>query len=116
MAARLEVIDYFDASNRSLVHRILERLWDTIASRAVERPEGSYTASLIAGGVNTTTRKLTEEATEVLLAAKDHAAAGGAGSADLAEEAADLLYHLLVVLAERETEPAAALEVLDRRS
>ncbi len=49
----------------------LEELWATIASRATERPEGSYTASLLAGGVDAAGRKVTEEATEVLLAAKN---------------------------------------------
>ncbi len=92
----------------------LEGLWRVIAQRAATKPEGSYTAQLVAGGVNATGRKLTEEATEVLLAAKDHAA--GVNQGELAEEAADLLYHLLVVLAERGESPASVLDVLDRRS
>ncbi len=92
----------------------LEGLWRVIVQRAATKPEGSYTAQLIAGGVNATGRKLTEEATEVLLAAKDHAA--GVNQGELAEEAADLLYHLLVVLAERGESPASVLDVLDRRS
>lgn len=94
--------------------RRLERLWDVIADRAARRPEGSYTAGLLAGGVNATTRKVTEEATEVLLAAKDHAAGGDTG--ELANEAADLIYHLLVVLAERGEMPASFLDALERRS
>lgn len=92
----------------------LEKLWGVIADRVAARPEGSYTADLVSQGVNATTRKLTEEATEVLLAAKDHAA--GLDTGELAEEAADLIYHLLVVLAERGTQPAAVLDVLERRS
>jgi phosphoribosyl-ATP pyrophosphohydrolase len=60
-------------------------------------------------------RKLTEEATEVLLAAKDHAA--GTGPADrVTEEAADLVYHLLVLLAERGLSPADVASVLQSRS
>lgn len=79
---------------------VLPSLWATITARAEQRPEGSYTAQLLDGGVDTCSRKVTEEATEVLLAAKDHAA--GAGSAErVVEESADLLYHLLVLLAER---------------
>jgi phosphoribosyl-ATP pyrophosphohydrolase/phosphoribosyl-AMP cyclohydrolase len=78
----------------------LPRLWATITSRGEQRPEGSYTAGLLEGGVDTCSRKVTEEATEVLIAAKDHAA--GTGSPDrVVEESADLLYHLLVLLAER---------------
>ncbi len=50
----------------------------------------------------------------MLLAAKDHAA--GEPTAELAAEVADLIYHLLVVLAERDMQPAAALDVLERRA
>ena len=53
----------------------LETLWSTIAARAADRPSGSYTATLLDGGVDAVGRKVTEEATEVLLAAKDDAAA-----------------------------------------
>ena len=78
----------------------LSHLWATITSRAQQRPEGSYTAQLLDGGVDACSRKVTEEATEVLLAAKDHAA--GTGRPDrVVEESADLLYHLLVLLTER---------------
>lgn len=99
----------------------LEQLWATIASRAAERPAGSYTTGLILGGVDATSRKVTEEATEVLLAAKDDAAAEAAGadrsatSAALAGEAADLLYHVLVVLAERGLGPGAVIGTLRAR-
>lgn len=93
----------------------LERLWAVIADRARSRPEGSYTTSLLAGGPDRTGRKVVEEATEVLLAAKDHAA-GIADDGRLAEEAADLVYHLLVALAERGVDPALVLDVLDDRS
>lgn len=94
--------------------RRLEELWRVIADRAAARPAGSYTADLIGAGVNATTRKVAEEAAEVLLAAKDHAA--GRDSGQLAEEAADLIYHLLVVLAERGESPAAFLDALERRA
>jgi phosphoribosyl-ATP pyrophosphohydrolase/phosphoribosyl-AMP cyclohydrolase len=78
----------------------LDRLWGVIESRAAERPEGSYTTSLLDGGVDAVGRKVTEEATEVLLAAKDHAAGKGS-ERRVAEEAADLVYHLMVAVAER---------------
>ncbi len=99
----------------------LETLWSTIAARGADRPEGSYTASLLAGGVDAAGRKVTEEATEVLMAAKDDAAAQRAGTdrsptqAALAGEAADLLYHALVLLAERDLAPSAVIEVLRGR-
>ncbi len=99
----------------------LEDLWATIADRAARRPEGSYTARLLAAGVDGPARKVAEEATEVLMAAKDDAAveaAGGDRGATrdaLVGEAADLLYHALVLLAERDLPPAAVLERLRSR-
>jgi len=99
----------------------LETLWSTIADRRDRRPPGSYTASLLDGGVDAIGRKVTEEATEVLIAAKDDAVAEAAGadraptSTALADETADLLYHALVLLAERGLSPGVALEVLRAR-
>jgi phosphoribosyl-ATP pyrophosphohydrolase/phosphoribosyl-AMP cyclohydrolase len=99
----------------------LEALWATIAERAATRPEGSYTARLLAGGVDAVARKVTEEATEVLIAAKDDAAAEAAGadreatSEALAGEAADLLYHALVLLAERGLPASTVIATLRAR-
>ena len=99
----------------------LEKLWATIAARAAERPAGSYTTSLLEGGVDAVGRKVTEEATEVLLAGRDDAEAERAGTDRtvtrdaLAGETADLLYHALVLLAERDLEPRAVLDVLESR-
>ena len=99
----------------------LETLWRTIAERAAARPAGSYTTSLLEGGVDATSRKVTEEATEVLLAAKDDATAEASGAdrtgtrAALAGETADLLYHALVALAERDLPPSAVIDVLRAR-
>jgi len=99
----------------------LESLWSTIASRAAERPAGSYTTSLLEGGVDAAGRKVTEEATEVLMAAKDDAAAEASGADRattrdaLAGEAADLVYHALVLLAERGVPPSEVVEVLRER-
>jgi phosphoribosyl-ATP pyrophosphohydrolase/phosphoribosyl-AMP cyclohydrolase len=94
----------------------LETLWSTVASRAAERPASSYTTALLDGGVNATGRKVTEEATEVLLAAKDDAVASTDATRDaLAGEAADLLYHTLVLLAERSVDPSAVLGQLRAR-
>jgi phosphoribosyl-AMP cyclohydrolase / phosphoribosyl-ATP pyrophosphohydrolase len=95
----------------------LETLWSTIAARAADRPAGSYTASLLKGGVDAVGRKVTEEATEVLIAAKDDAAASSSETtqAALAGEAADLLYHALVLLAERHLPPSVVIEALRAR-
>ena len=99
----------------------LETLWATIAARAAERPSGSYTTSLLDGGVDLVGRKVTEEATEVLIAAKDDATAAADGADRsatrdaLAGEAADLLFHALVLLAERDVPPSAVIDVLRGR-
>jgi phosphoribosyl-ATP pyrophosphohydrolase/phosphoribosyl-AMP cyclohydrolase len=99
----------------------LETLWSTIEDRRDRRPVGSYTVSLLDGGVDAIGRKVTEEATEVLIAAKNDAAAEAAGadraltSTALAAESADLLYHALVLVAERGLSPRAVLDVLVTR-
>ena len=100
----------------------LETLWATIASRAADRPAGSYTAELLNGGVDAAARKVAEEATEVVMAAKDDAAAEST-AADrtatrqaLAGEVADLAYHALVLLAERGTAPSLVIDELRDRS
>ena len=99
----------------------LETLWATITARAAERPAGSYTAGLLAGGVDSVARKVTEEATEVLMAAKNDAATEAAGADQtatrdaLAGETADLLYHTLVLLAERDLPASALIEALRAR-
>lgn len=67
----------------------------TIQSRKAHPVEGSYTAKLFAGGVDRIGKKIGEEATEVVIAAKN------ADRGELVWETADLLYHALVLLAER---------------
>lgn len=91
----------------------LERLWATIRERAEQRPDDSYTTTLLDDG-DLAVRKVTEEAIEVLMAARDHAR-GGATDARLAEEMADLIYHLLVVSAERGLSPTLVIEELASR-
>ncbi len=99
----------------------LETLWSTIETRRSTRPAGSYTTSLLDGGVDAAGRKVTEEATEMLMAAKDDAAAEASGAdrtetiAALNGETADLLYHALVLLAERGQAPASVIDVLASR-
>ena len=92
----------------------LSRLWATIQARKEERPEGSYTFSLPDGGPEAVGRKVVEEAVEVVLAAKDHSLGGP--SVRVAEEAADLIYHLFVALAERGIELDEVMEVLECRA
>jgi phosphoribosyl-ATP pyrophosphohydrolase/phosphoribosyl-AMP cyclohydrolase len=97
----------------------LETLWTTIDDRAAADPTTSYTARLIAAGVDAPARKVAEEATEVLMAAKDDAMADAASRAAtrdaLTGEVADLLYHTLVVLRERGLPPSAVIARLRER-
>ena len=74
-------------------------LWQTISERAADLPEDSYTADLIRAGTDATARKVIEEAGEVLIAAKNHEFGGDPER--VISETADLLYHMLVLLAER---------------
>jgi phosphoribosyl-ATP pyrophosphohydrolase/phosphoribosyl-AMP cyclohydrolase len=97
----------------------LETLWATIDARATADPAASYTARLVVGGVDAPARKVTEEATEVLMAAKDDAVAAPDFRATtrnaLAGEVADLLYHTLVLLRERGLPPGAVIARLRER-
>ena len=98
----------------------LETLWSTIDERARTRPAGSYTTRLLDAGVDLPARKVAEEAVEVLMAAKDDAVAQGTADpardqGPLAGEMGDLLYHLLVLCAERGLRPSEVLDVLRSR-
>lgn len=73
----------------------LTRLYDLIESRKRERPEGSYTTYLFDQGIDKILKKVGEEATETIVAAKNE------DRAPLVSEASDLLYHLLVLFVER---------------
>jgi phosphoribosyl-AMP cyclohydrolase / phosphoribosyl-ATP pyrophosphohydrolase len=80
-----------------------------IARRAEAGPEGSYTAGLLAKGADAVLKKIGEEATEVVLAGK------GESDERLAEESADLLFHLLVALRQRGISLAHVARVLRAR-
>jgi len=89
-------------------HEALPALERVLAQRAAERPEGSYTAELLADPPRIG-EKVREEADEVA-----RAAAGESGER-VAEEAADVLYHLAVLLRSRDLGLADAQRVLDGR-
>lgn len=97
------------ADGRSL-GRVLGDLGRVITDRDRVRPEGSYTAELLAGGRELPARKVGEEAVEVL------AAALAETDARLAEESADLLYHLLVLWRAAGLEMEEVAAVLERRA
>ena len=89
-------------------HEVLPGLERTIAARAAERPDGSYTASLLADPPRIGD-KVREEAEEVARAAREES------DERVAEEAADVLYHLAVLLRGRGLSLADAEEVLRGR-
>jgi phosphoribosyl-ATP pyrophosphohydrolase len=91
---------------------ILTDLFDVIEQRKEHRPEDSYTASLFTHekGQNAVLEKLGEETTELVLAAKDE------DHDEIAHESADIVYHLLVLLAMHEMDvDDLRRELADRR-
>ena len=85
-------------------------LWRTISERAQERPAGSYTTSLLEAGTPAVARKVGEEAVEVVTAALSE------GDERVISEAADLIYHLYVLLASRGIDLAAVEDELASRA
>jgi phosphoribosyl-ATP pyrophosphohydrolase/phosphoribosyl-AMP cyclohydrolase len=89
-------------------HESLPRLERTIAARAEARPAGSYTAELLADAA-LAGAKVQEEAEEVVRAVREES------DQRVAEEGADLIYHLTVLLRSRDLTLADAERVLDGR-
>jgi phosphoribosyl-ATP pyrophosphohydrolase/phosphoribosyl-AMP cyclohydrolase len=83
-------------------------LWRTVVERVRERPEGSYVASIADAGVERAAQKLGEEAVEAAVAAT-------ARDGRLVEEAADVLFHLYVLLAVAGADIADVEAELERR-
>jgi phosphoribosyl-ATP pyrophosphohydrolase len=88
---------------------ILDRLFEVIESRRDGDSDASYTAKLLARGTPKIAQKVGEEAVETVIEAMK--ADGG----KLAEESADLLYHLLVLWADKGVRPDAVWGVLAER-
>lgn len=87
----------------------LARLAETIAARKGADPDSSWTAKLLAKGPEKCAEKFGEEAVEAIIEAVK------GDRARLTSEAADVLYHLLVMLAARDVTLDAVLAELDRR-
>lgn len=92
------------------IEGVLEDLYSLIEQRKEQRPEGSYTTYLFNSGLDKILKKVGEEATETVVAAKN------ADTGRLTSETADLLYHLMVLLVERGVELGDVIrELKDRR-
>lgn len=93
---------------------LLQDLYQLILDRKEQRPEGSYTTYLFNSGLDKILKKVGEESAETIIAAKN-------GSSDearklLAGEISDLLYHLLVLMVERNVSLQDILTELNHRA
>lgn len=88
----------------------LEELYKIIEERKKKMPEGSYVASLFRDGNDRIVQKIGEEATEVVIAAKNE------GKERIIAEVADLMFHTLILLANYNIKPEEVLEELDKRN
>ena len=92
---------------------VIEVLEAMLAERRFGDPEKSYVAKLHHKGIDHILRKVSEEATEVVMAAKD--AARSMNNEDVIHEVADLWFHTLVLLSHLEEPPSAVIAELERR-
>ena len=88
---------------------ILNEVYDVVMSRKKEMPEGSYTTYLFTKGLDKILKKVGEEAAEVIIGAKNR------NRNEVIYEAGDLLYHLMVLLAEQGIEPRDVYQELAKR-
>ena len=94
---------------KSGTNGVLEAVYDVIADRKINPKEGSYTNYLFEKGIDKILKKLGEENTETVIAAKNP------GSEELVYEIADYLYHLMVLMAEKDVSWDDVLDELARR-
>jgi len=88
---------------------IINELYGVIKGRIAEKKEGSYTYSLHREGIDKILKKVGEEAMEIVLAAKHQE------KKDIIYETGDLLYHLLVLMAEKDIKPSELFDELRSR-
>lgn len=88
---------------------VLERLGEVLEQRKGADPDSSYVAGLYAKGLDKILKKIGEEATETVMAAKD------GDTQHIVREVADLWFHSMVLLAHQGLGPQAVLAELDRR-
>lgn len=88
---------------------VLTELAQVLAARKTADPRSSYVAGLYAKGLDAILKKVGEEATETVIAAK------GGDRAALIHEIADLWFHTLVLMAQKDISPAEILSELERR-
>ncbi len=87
----------------------LNELQELINTRKKNLPDGSYTTSLFKKGINAIAQKVGEEAVELIIESKDH------DDEKFLNEAADLLYHYLVLLSAKEKNLDDVIDILRER-
>ena len=93
---------------------LLEDLYQLIRERAEQRPENSYTTYLFEQGLDKILKKVGEESAETIIAAKN--VRGAEGRQQLSSEISDLLYHLLVLMVDRDLRLADIVSELHART
>lgn len=89
--------------------KIIREVYDVICDRKVNKKEGSYTNYLFDKGIDKILKKVGEETAEVIIAAKNDS------FEELRYEIADLMYHLLVLMAKKDMTPEDLYEELEGR-
>jgi phosphoribosyl-ATP pyrophosphohydrolase len=92
---------------------VIAQLGQILEERKTAEADSSYVASLYRSGLNKILEKVGEEATEVIIAAKDAKTSGD--NKDVIYETADLWFHTMVMLAELGEDPQVVIEELKRR-
>jgi len=88
---------------------VLKELTNVLVERKQADPDSSYVAGLYGKGLNAILKKIGEESAETIIAAKD------GNRSDIVYETADLWFHTLVMLVERDIDPQDVLKELERR-
>ena len=105
------------SNNTDYTNNTLAKVAEVLESRKSAEPNSSNVSSLYSKGLDAILKKVGEEATEVVMAAKDVEAATGEvkDKSKIVYEVADLWFHTLVLLAHEDLQPDDVLKELDRR-
>ena len=105
-----DIQDHILASLGGYMEKIIKELYETIIKRKVEGNDGSYTKYLLDKGTNKILKKVGEECTEVVIACKED------NKEEQINEFADLIYHILVLMVDRNISIKEIEEELIKRS
>lgn len=100
---------YIEGDKPAASYDIINQVYDVVMSRKAEMPEGSYTTYLFEKGIDKICKKVGEESAEVIIGAKNRS------KDEVIYEVSDLLYHLMVLLAEQGVTPKEVYAELAKR-